>query len=772
MTRLRAALFQRELELTELRAQLDTLSSKAAKQQTYLKDELATLESKLHEARLSPLTWMARTFVARLLYFLARRTSLFPDGYRRRFQLSAAKRDPRRSEINLAAVVADLDAIAVTSLDEKKTAHRQACKAALEEFLSSKRQLEFVVPQAPKVSVVLILYNQAELTLQCLKSLQALDREDLEIIIWDNGSSDDTCRLLKQLDGVNVLFNDSNIHYLRGVNCAASKATGEYLLLLNNDTVVHRNAIRAATNRLDSEPDLGAVGGPILLLDGTLQEAGSIIFHDGSCCGYGRGRSLAEAQFQFSRDVDFCSGAFLMVRRTIWEELGGFDDAFAPAYYEEADLCMRIRKNGFRVAYEPKAVITHVEFGSSASSDEAIALQVRNRHIFFEKHKSTLEADHSNHTDDSHVTTARSGGERRILVIDDSIPDPCLGSGFPRAREMVEAIAVGGWTITFYPMVTPVTDFDSAYAVVPRTVEIAATFGPENLARFLGTRLGFFDAVLVSRPHNMAAYRRALEILPEELQRVPVIYDAEAVFAQREAMRQIEVELRKEIALTKGVETVFAVSSQEAQAFREHGAANVEVLGHSLAPTPLGGNRGLRCNILFVGRLTDDGSPNVHSLEWFVRNVMPKLDVLIGTEWIFKVAGSTGAQSLDRLDTSRVEFLGRVDDLTELYSSSRLFVAPTRFAAGIPLKVQEAASVGLPVVATPILAEQLGWRDGAELLVGDSANDFAEACARLWTDDALWATIRENGLAAIARDCSPTRFYSTVQASLAAVVKP
>ncbi len=261
----------------------------------------------------------------------------------------------------------------VARLEGAKQEFRAQCRADLEDFLEGDRRLKFERPVGrPKLSVLLVLFNQAELTLHCLESLQRHAGLPIELIIMDNGSSDATSALLERLDGVTLLHSSENLHFLGGVNRAAKSATGDYLLLLNNDARVLPGTIDAAMARLETSVNVGAVGGPIVLLDGTLQEAGSIVFDSGSCLGYGRGRDPGEAEFRFRRDVDFCSGAFLMLRRSLWEELGGFDEAFAPAYYEETDLCMRIWSSGRRVVYEPDAKIVHFEFGSSQENGDAI----------------------------------------------------------------------------------------------------------------------------------------------------------------------------------------------------------------------------------------------------------------------------------------------------------------------------------------------------------------------------------------------------------------
>ncbi|MDB5451095.1 MAG: putative S-adenosylmethionine-dependent methyltransferase/MSMEI2290 [Phenylobacterium sp.] len=658
---------------------------------------------------------------------------------------------------------------------EAKAAFRELCRAELDAFLASGDRLALPTSETPEVSILLVLFNQAELTYQCLRSLQfALDAPS-ELIVVDNSSSDRTGELLDRIDGARVIRNTENLHFLRGVNQGAALARGASLLLLNNDTRVTPGSVAAAVARLEAEPDLGAVGGKIELLDGALQEAGSIIWNDGSCVGYGRGEDPWAAEFQFRRDVDYCSGAFLMVRRDLFERLGRFDDAFAPAYYEETDLCMRIREAGFRVAYEPQVHISHFEFGSSTNTEAALALQQDHQQLFANRHAKALMASHRA---TGHALEARLRGPYagRVLIVEDQIPYPQLGAGYPRALDLLRAAREAGWFVTLYPLVYADLDYAEAYGVLPPDVEIAAERGREGLESFLAARAGYYDAAIVSRPHNMQAFREALAAVPGLIPLERVIYDAEAIFALRDAQRDrlglkgdAAVGVEAEVALADGVATVFAVNELEAANFRRAGCQDVRLLGHALRPAPTPEPFAARRDLLFVGALDEDESPNVDSLVFFVREVMPRLDALIGADYVLRVAGRSGSAQVRALASERVRLLGRVEDLTPLYGGSRLFVAPTRYAGGIPMKVHDTAAAGLPAVTTRLLARQLGWVDGVELLAADDPQAFAEACARLYADEGLWSAVREAALARVAVDCDPEAFRRTVAQTLEAV---
>jgi len=363
-------------------------------------------------------------------------------------------------------------------------------------------RLRLPTSETPIVSILLVLFNQAELTFECLRALRLALDVPCEVILVDNASSDRTGELLDRIDGAKIVRNAENLHFLRGVNGGAELARGRHMLLLNNDTRLAAGSIAAAVERLDAESDLGAVGGRIVLLDGTLQEAGSIIWRDGSCLGYGRGDDPWAPEHQFRRDVDYCSGAFLMVPRALFETLGRFDLRFAPAYYEETDLCMRIREAGFRVGYDPRICMSHFEFASSESSQAALDLQAAHQKVFVDRHAATLDRGHL--PSGSRPLLARMRGEHRgrVLIVDDQIPYPHLGAGYPRALDIVRAAHQAGWFVTFYPASFPDADFAEAYRVLPPELEVAAERGRDGLVRFMREREGYYDSVLISRPRQ------------------------------------------------------------------------------------------------------------------------------------------------------------------------------------------------------------------------------------------------------------------------------
>lgn len=659
---------------------------------------------------------------------------------------------------------------------------------ALHDFFATDTQLSLPSAAKPRLSVVIVLYNKAELTLVCLQSLAVHLPPDSESLIIDNASSDSTSQLLGKVSGARIIRNSENLHFLRACNQASDLAKGEYLLLLNNDAVLVAGAIDATFSAINSRPKVGAVGARIINLNGRLQEAGSIVWRDGTCLGYGRGDDPDEPEYRFRRPVDYVSGAFLMTPTALFREFGGFDEAFAPAYYEETDYCIRLWKKGYEVLYEPDAVIHHFEFGSS-SGKSASALMQRNRTIFVEHHATYLVRQ--NVYDPARIIFARSHAQGpRILYIDDCVPRPKYGAGMPRACEIVRILASLG-SVTIFPVLGANESWDEIYADVPKEVEVMRGLNLATLKQFLNDRKGYYDLLWVSRPHNMEYVQSIAQKLAFDLP--PVVYDAEALSFLREQERveiwQKELEnlyfikerervagIQKkmegdELRLLANARLITAVSEIEAQHMRERGLENnILVLGHRLEIKPTPAPFAERSDFLFVGALNDINSPNGDSLLWFAREVWPLIRASLGDELRLNVVGYCPVPALlaGRLPEG-IHLVGSVPDaeLESWYNRSRVFIIPTRFAAGVPLKGYQAAAHGLPLVTTQLIASQLGWKDNHELLATPIEGiAFANACIRLYQDEVLWGKLRKNALQKLAVDTDLNTFNSTIKRAL------
>ncbi len=662
---------------------------------------------------------------------------------------------------------------ALPPLDAYKPLLTEQYLSILQEFLASNAHFNFPVPDAPLVSILLVLYNRAELTYQCLNSLSKIQDVPFEIIIVDNHSTDATNSLLERVAGATIIRNSDNLNFLLGSNQAARAAKGKYLLFLNNDTQLLPTSLDSAIKTIESAGDIGAVGGKIILLDGTLQEAGSVVWRDGSCAGYGRGDSPSAPMYNFQRNVDYCSGAFLLTSRELFLELGCFDEAYRPAYYEEVDYCLKLWEMGKRVVYDPKAILLHFEFASSKSSEAALQLQINNRDTLKRKNARQLQYRRPPGLENMLDARATIGNWPRILFIEDRPPHAYMGSGFPRSRQMLLGLLELNCFVTFYPTHDIEENWNKIYQDIPKTVEVMQGYKIEGLEDFLHKRKGYYDIIIISRPHNMQRFQSIFQRNREWFGNTKIVYDAEALFSLREiAQRQLngfplseketDALLKEEIGLAAEVDTVLCVSPVEQALFTAAGLKQTLLLKHCIDIEPTENSFEERDGILFVGAFHNDTSPNANAAFWFSGQIWPRITQKLGADLEFRVAGLNYSRKISRLSDTGVKVLGRIDDLRPLYNQSRIFIAPNRFAAGIPLKIIEAVAYGMPVVATSLLAKQLGWEAGQELLVADSAAEFAEKCIQLLTDPKLWECIRAKALARVQADYSKAAFMANL----------
>ncbi len=660
---------------------------------------------------------------------------------------------------------------------EQFKAAEQLASHRLRNWLATDHRMVFPVFQKPRVSIILLVYNKAALTFQCLETIKAYADEPFELIIVDNASADETGEMLSRLANVKIIRNLDNVGFIRGCNQGVDEATGDHLLFLNNDTQIQPGTISALVRTLDSDPVIGAVGGRLIFPDRTLQEAGSIIWRDGSCLGYGRGDNPFRGEYSFPREVHFCSGALLMTPRRLFEKLGKFDERYLPAYYEEADYCMRLREAGYQVWYQPKAIVIHYEF-ASGNRDQAISLQIENQKKFVQRWSRQLQVHPESQPENICLARMANNTKQRILYIDDIVPDNRAGSGYPRTRKIVEILSRVGYFVTYYPLQCAKRQEEVMRPLEEMGVEIISV--PEDtkldFAEFFKNRKGYYQIALVSRPHNMAEVARELGKQKEGMK---IIYDAEAIFSLREALynevvqrrpldsKKVEQLVRAEVEITKNADCILAVSEREKELFHRYGATNVHVLGHVAERCPTPASFEERRDLLFVGGILNSPSPNEDAVLFFARQIFPRIRKELNCKLL--VVGTNKSKAVRNLHSEEIKVIGRVDDLFPYYNQCRLFVVPTRYSGGIPLKLTEAAAHGLPSVVTPLISQQIGWVEDGEMSVGHTDIDFADKVIQLYRDKNMWMKMRQAALERVGTEYNEEQFESKLRSALLSV---
>ena len=272
-------------------------------------------------------------------------------------------------------------------------------------------ELRFPAVARPAVSVVMVTHDAADWARRALGALREHTEPCYQVIVVDNASADGTAELLsRELEQATLLLNDRNRGFGVANNQGAAHAVGRYVLFLNNDALVRPGWLPPLLARIASDERIAAVGPRLLNLDGTLQIAGALVARSGSTLEYGYGDDADAPAYRFPRAVDYLSGACLLVRRSAFDEVGGFDPVYSLGYFEDADLCLSLAARGYRVAYEPRSSVTHVR-GASPRDRRFSNLAARNRSLFRRRWSPLLA---------SRPLSPLVGSARRVLAARDA----------------------------------------------------------------------------------------------------------------------------------------------------------------------------------------------------------------------------------------------------------------------------------------------------------------------------------------------------------------
>lgn len=643
------------------------------------------------------------------------------------------------------------------------------------------------MPQAqdPAVSLVIPVFSGADLTLACLKSIrERTTHVAYEVILVDDDADEETKELLERVHGARILRNDENLGYLRSMNRGASIARGRWLVLFNNDTEVREGWLRAMLDCAESAGDIGVVTPKFIYPDGCLNEAGAVIWRDGTGVNYGRGDPPDLFQYEYRRETDYGSAAALMVNTELWNEIGGFDERFMPMYYEDVDICFAARERGKRVMYEPAAVVVHLE-GGTVGTDTGAGLkrhQEENEPKFRSKWRRQLESE-QRRTDPTNLRVAadRHRGPH-VLIIDHIVPEWDRDAGSLRMLHIMRALIGIGAHVTFMP--------DHFSPTQPYTRElqemgVKVMYGALDVRAELATIGPGLSMAIISRPHTAG---RWLDLVREYAPAAKILYDTVDLHWLRE-MRRNAVEsahagengaqsgrldlttlsprakaLRHlELAMIRASDVTVVVSeSERAQVLLDVPSAAVAILPtvHEVTGLVIGPQD--RSGILFVGSFRHP--PNAGAVVRLVRDVMPAVwQELPGVP--VTIVGADAPPEVRALASPLVDVVGWVEDLQPLFDEARALVAPLRYGAGLNGKITQSLAVGLPVVTTHVGADGLeGLADC--VLVAEEAGELADCTVRLCTDDALWRERSAAGRDLIVARCSPAIIAETLDALL------
>ena len=608
---------------------------------------------------------------------------------------------------------------------------------------------------APEVSVIIPVHNKFSTTYDCLDSIvKAPPDRPFEIIIADDCSDDETLLAALVFAGaVRMVRNATNLGFVRTCNAGAALAKGRYLFFLNNDTLVKPGWLDELVETFEQVPNIGVAGSKLLFPDGKLQEAGGIVWRLGDGWNWGRGRDPNEPAFSFLRDADWVSGAALMIERTLFDELGGFDEYYAPAYYEDTDLAFRVRARGKRVVVQPASEIVHLE-GVSAGTDTAGTgmkrFQVVNHAKFYRRWKDTLITHRMNGQQPE--LEAERLVRQRAYFIDDTVPTPDQDAGSNAAIEHMRALQALGYKVTFLPA-------DNMAKIDPYTGQlqklgIECPYHPYfwSVEEVFRKAVNKPDVVYLHRYSNASKYATMVR---RYFPNCRIVYNvADLHFLRMERQAEIDpgsmnaaeaaMQRRGELQAMQTVDSVIVHSPVEAKLLRETDPSlKVEVVPWTVLarPTPLPFSQ--RSGTAYVGGFGHP--PNADAVRYFVAEILPLLRPR-APDCTTYLVGSKMPDEIAALRGPGVVPLGFVPVLADILHKLRCTVVPLRYGAGIKGKVLESFAHGLPCVMSEVAAEGLELPEALAWLVARSPEEFAVKRARVHEEEVLNRRLAEAGL--------------------------
>jgi len=319
--------------------------------------------------------------------------------------------------------------------------------------LSNCEKIIFPQFSIPLVSIIIPVYNQFTFTYHCLESIKNTIKDiPYEIIIADDCSTDLTRDIQKISENINVVRNTTNLRFLKNCNNATKEARGTYIVFLNNDTVVQPDWLSSLLSIIEKNEKVGLVGSKLIYANGLLQEAGGIIWNDASSCNYGKSCDPNNSDFNYVKEVDYISGCSILIRASLWQQLGGFDEYFAPAYFEDTDLAFQVREAGYKVVYQPSSVVIHYEGisnGTNVTTGQKKYQEI-NKIKFAKKWKEELLKKQLSFGQEEFLARDRSRNKKRLLVIDQHVPFIDQDANSKNTFSNLELFAKIGYQVTFW----------------------------------------------------------------------------------------------------------------------------------------------------------------------------------------------------------------------------------------------------------------------------------------------------------------------------------
>lgn len=623
-----------------------------------------------------------------------------------------------------------------------------------------RKPLSFPKVKNPDVSIVIPAHNKVNVTYACLAALLlAWNKATFEVILVDDASTDETAKIEDLVSGITVIHNEEAQRFIRACNAGVEKARGKYVVLLNNDTEPTAGWLDALMDAFDRFPNVGLAGSKLLYPDGSLQDAGGIIWNTGDPWNYGNGQSPHDPRFCYARQADYLSGAAMMTTKKIWDELDGLSSYLEPMYFEDTDFAFKVRDAGYSTWFVPSSVVYHYEGMTSGTSTSSgfKRYQEINRPKFKRRWARAF-------TNFSKVGTTPDlekdrGIIGRVLFIDYTTPAPDQSAGSYAAIQEIKLVQSLGYKVTFIPE-------NLAYLgrythdLEKMGVEVITAPFYHSMNDFLDDRGAEFDAFYITRYHVVNDTAPKIRAVNPQARIIMNNADLHYLRMLRKAIATNDEDEKKaardvkklELAAMRSVDVMLSYNDREQAVIEAESEGEVNVmtcpwvLDCPDSVPPRNGRKGLS----FLGGFQHQ--PNVEGIDWFVKNVMTRMEQE-GSDLKLSIYGSRMGDDVKALEGPLVDPVGFVDEINDAYDKHMIFVAPLLSGAGIKGKVLSALASGIPCVLSPTAAEGIGLRHGRECMIATTPTEWIDAINQLQNDPKLWQTLSNN-----AHDLARTQF--------------
>ena len=598
--------------------------------------------------------------------------------------------------------------------------------------------------KSPLVSIVIPTYGRIDLVYRLLLSIHLQDSGIFEYeVIVSEDASELGCDVDEYVSGITLIKNPKNLGFLKNCNNAVSQAKGKFIVLLNNDTFVTPNWLQELLHPFEQNNKAGLVGGMLLYPNGDIQEAGGIVWNNGQPWNVAKGKDSYHCEYNYTREVDYISGAALCMKKQLWDELNGFDERYAPAYYEDTDFAFKVKSLGYKVLYTPLCKIVHDE-GQSHGTDTESGVkqyQVINAECFKDTWKASFKNLGSEGID-LHLEKDR-GTYFRVLFIDATTPEPNKNAGSFAAVKEMELFQSLGAKVTFIPENLA---YWNEYTKDLQRMGVEAIYAPYyyKVEDFLDKRLEEFDLVYITRNEVASRYVDSIKRISPK---IPIFFNnADLHFLRefRQSVTENNINLEslllakeRELTVIGKVNKTFVYTNEERVALESNFISKDKIFINPWVVNPKSRVTPLKQKgICFLGGYNH--TPNVQAVTWFVEHVMPKVRAKDDTIE-FNIYGSDFPKELKGkfMFIKNVNVIGFCESLDDVFKNNRLFVAPLISGAGIKGKVLEAISYGMPCVLSDVAAEGIPLIDGLNCRIPKNIDDWSDSIVNLYNDELL-----------------------------------